>query len=47
MFILGWGHRIKFQTLTVGRVGRYFGQTLGAGVAAAYSEYDDNNATLK
>ena len=36
MFILGWGHRTEFQTLAVGRVGWYFGQTLGAGAAAAY-----------
>ena len=25
MFILGWGHRTKFQTLAVGRVGGWSG----------------------
>ena len=37
MFILGWGRCTKFQTLAVGRVGGYFGQT--------YGDYGDNNAT--
>ena len=45
MFIVEWGHRTKFQTLPVDRVGGYFGQTLGAGANEAYGEYHDNNAT--
>ena len=45
MFIIEWGHRTKFQTLPVDRVGGYFGQTLGAGATEAYGEYHDNNAT--
>ena len=27
MFILGWGHRTKFQTLAVGRVGGWVGSS--------------------